>query len=199
MPFYGLTGGICTGKSTASKILSELGAHIIDADEIARELLSKDSPLLKIVAKTFGEGILNPDGSLNREELGRMVFSDKILLNKLNLLTHPLIIKKIREKKAELERTHPNDIIILDAPLLYETELDKTVEKVIVISSTREEQMRRLIQLRGMKKEDAENRINSQMPIDDKVKRADYVIDNSGTIDDLRRQVEDLFKEITSL
>lgn len=196
MLFYGLTGGIGTGKSTASRMFSELGAHIIDADKIARDILPAGSPLLKIITQTFGKDILNDDGSLNRERLGRIVFSDKMLLGKLNVLTHSYIIKNIREEKAELEKNHSDGIIILDAPLLYETKLERSVEKVIVVFSTREIQLKRLIGNRGMSKEDAENRINSQMPVEEKAKRADYVIDNNGAIDDMRVQVEKLYKEI---
>ncbi len=198
MHFYGLTGGICTGKSVASKMFSELGAHIIDADEISRNLLSTGSALLQIVVKTFGAEILNEDGSLDREKLGKMVFSDKRLLSKLNLLTHPQIIKKIKEKKAEIEKAHPDEIIILDAPLLYETGLDKTVEKVIVVASAREVQLKRLVENRAMAKEDAENRISSQIPVEEKAKRADFVIDNNTTFEELRAQVEKVYGIIRS-
>ena len=198
MPFFGLTGGIGTGKSTASGMFSELGAHIIDADKIARDILPAGSPLLKIITQTFGKDILNDDGSLNREKLGRMVFSDKKLLGKLNTLTHSYIIRNIKEEKTELEKSQPDGVIILDAPLLYETTLERAVEKVIVVSSTREIQLKRLVENRGMAQEDAENRINSQMPVEEKAKRANYVIDNNGTIDDLRLLVEKLYKEISS-
>ena len=198
MHFYGLTGGICTGKSVASKIFSEIGAHIIDADEISRNLLSTGSALLQIVVKTFGAEILNEDGSLDREKLGKMVFSDKRLLSKLNLLTHPQIIKKIKENKAEIEKAHPGEIIILDAPLLYETGLDKTVGKVIVVASARELQLKRLVENRAMSKEDAENRINSQIPVEEKAKQADYVIDNNTTFEELRAQVEKVYGIILS-
>jgi len=196
MPFIGLTGSICTGKSTVSKMFESLGARIIDADLIARDVVRKGSPVLQKIAEEFGRGILLEDGNLDREKLGKIVFADPEKLQKLNSLTHPEIIRIIMEERKRLAHAHPDDVIILDAPLLYETGLQQFVEKVIVVSASRENQMERLLKRNNISPEDAQNRINSQMPIEEKARRADFVIDGNSSISETLKQVKKVYNRI---
>ncbi|MBI5375903.1 MAG: dephospho-CoA kinase [Candidatus Schekmanbacteria bacterium] len=196
MPFIGLTGSICTGKSTVSKMFESLGARIIDADLIARDVVRKGSPVLQKIAEEFGRGILLEDGNLDREKLGKIVFADPEKLKKLNSLTHPEIIRIIMEERKRLGQAHPDDVIILDAPLLYETGLQQFVEKVIVVSASRENQMERLLKRNNISPEDAQNRIKSQMAIEEKASRADFVIDSNSSISETLKQVREVYNRI---
>lgn len=196
MPFIGLTGSICTGKSTVSKMFENLGARIIDADLIARDVVRKGSPVLQKIAEEFGRDILREDGILDREKLGKIVFADPAKLQRLNSLTHPEIIRIIMEERKRLAHAHPDDVIILDAPLLYETKLQQFVEKVIVVSASRENQMERLLKRNNISPEDAQNRINSQMPIEEKARRADFVIDSNSSISETLKQVKEIYNRI---
>lgn len=186
----GLTGGIASGKTTTSNILKELGAIIIDADKIARKVVEKGRPALSEIEKHFGAEILLENGELNRKKLGNIVFNDPKLLEKLNEITHPHIIKEIINEINWHKRTYNNRVIILDAALLIEQNLMHLVEEVWLVVTTEEMQLNRLVEREGISVDDAKKRINVQMSFEDKKKYADLIIDNSKDLAYLREQIE---------
>jgi dephospho-CoA kinase len=193
----GLTGGIGAGKSTVSALLAELGAVVVDADQIARDLQRPGSPVLSRMAERFGAQILREDGTLDRAAVAAIVFGDapeaKQALADLNGITHPAIQAEIlRRLEAEAGTDH---IVVLDHPLLGEHPRDDLVA-TIVVDIPVEMAIRRLVELRGMDETDARNRIQSQMAREDRLARATYVVDNSGDLDHLRAQVDDLWAQL---
>lgn len=192
----GLTGSIASGKSTVSGFLRELGAIVIDADKVAKEIVKPGTPALKEIVKCFGKDVLNKDGSLNRKKLADMVFSDSAKLKILNEITHPRIVEKIKNTIACLEKKDKTRLIVIDAPLLIETGLDKLVDEVWVVYVTPKTQIERLLQReKDMTHEEALKRINSQMSTDEKVKYADRVIYNNGSIVETKNQVKKLWEQ----
>ena len=197
----GLTGGIVGGKSTVASMFKDLGAKIIDADRLGHSVILPYKPAWKKIVKFFGEDILRNDLTINREKLGKIVFSDQNLLKKLNQITHPEIIKLIR-KEINFSRNKNNNqekIVVLDAALIYEAKIDSLMDKIIVIYIDEDEQIKRLIKRNNLSKSEALQRIKSQMPMQEKVKMAEYVIDNSGVLDKTKKQVEKIWLELMSL
>ncbi|KAB3539037.1 dephospho-CoA kinase [Alkaliphilus pronyensis] len=192
----GLTGGIASGKTTVSKILELLGAIIIDADLIAREVVKKGTPALKSIEAVFGKEFITKDGELNRKKLGVHVFSNKKALEKLNSITHPIIINHIQNQIIELKKNNSNSIIVLDAALLIEMKLTSLVDEVWVVAVTFEEQLKRLMERDGLSKRQAIDRINSQMNIEEKKAYADKIIDNSGGLSQLEALIINIWKNI---
>lgn len=192
----GLTGGIASGKSTVSALFVREGAALVDADVIAREVMLPGHPVLAAAVQAFGERILRPDGSLDRAGLADIVFRDPEALQTLNSLTHPAIRREIRERMRALEQEDPQRLVIVDIPLLYESELDTLFEQIIVVYVPRRVQLARLIERSGMTLEQAEDRIAAQMDIELKRRRATYVIDNSGGLEATERQVASLLDRL---
>ncbi len=186
----GLTGGIASGKTTTSNILKELGAIIVDADKIARKVVEKGRPALSEIEKHFGAEILLKNGEINRKKLGNIVFNNPKLLEKLNEITHPHIIKEIINEINWHKRTYNNRVIILDAALLIEQNLMHLVEEVWLVVTTEEMQLNRLVERESISVDDAKKRINAQMSFEDKKKYADLIIDNSKDLAYLREQIE---------
>lgn len=195
MIVVGLTGGIASGKSTISAMFRELGAHIIDYDEIAREAVRPDLPAWKGIVREFGEGILKPDRTIDREKLGRIVFDDPAKLQRLNAIVHPEVFAEADRRAEEIRRREPDAVVIKDVPLLIETQIHRTVDRVIVVAAKGENQLERLAG-RGLSEEDARKRIAAQMPLPEKEKLADFIIRNDGPIEDTRRQVETIFRRL---
>ncbi|MGL5750667.1 MAG: dephospho-CoA kinase [Paraclostridium sp.] len=193
MLVIGLTGNIGCGKSRLSKIFMDNSIDVIDADIISREIMN-DKYLLNRIFETFGSGIKQEDGALNRNKLGSIVFSDDEKLIKLNSLTHPVIKDKINKKIEEVYKT--KNIVIVDAALLIEGKFLDIVDKIIVITCDEETQLERVIKRDKLSKEDALNRINSQMNQSEKVKYADYIIDNSRSIEVLELEANKLINFI---
>lgn len=179
----GLTGGVASGKSLVSGEFKKLGALIIDADAVAREITVKGTPVYAAIVREFGGGILKEDGSIDRKALGRIVFSDGVKLSLLNKLTHPEIIARIRRGIEELKKNYPDPLIVVDAALLIEAGLHREMDRVIVVYADTERQTERVMKRDGLTREEAKERINAQMPIGEKVRLADYVIDNNNGID----------------
>ena len=186
MLILGLTGNIGCGKSSLSKIFSDNNIDIVDADIIARQIYD-DEKLLKKVYETFGDHIKNHDGSLNRKALGRIVFNDDEKLIQLNKLTHPLIRQNVSDQIDEYKKRN-KEIVILDAALLVESYYLNFVDKLLVVTCNEEIQIERIKKRDNCSTEEALSRIRSQMSQENKAKYADYIIDNSGTIDDLRKK-----------
>jgi len=198
MKILGLTGNIACGKSTVAAIFKELGATLIDADKVARDIVGKGNPALKKIIKHFGNEILNKDGTLNREKLGRKVFNDEKARQILNDITHPEIFKEINNL-IEKYRSEGQKIVIIEATLIVEREkLKKIIDKLIVVSASKDIQIKRLKERDGFSKEHAILRINSQIPIEEKIKHADYVIHNDSDISNIKNQVETIWKDLSS-
>jgi dephospho-CoA kinase len=193
MLLVGLTGGIASGKSTVSAMLAERGAEVIDADHIARQVVMPGTPAWCKIREHFGPGVLHPDGQLDRQALADMVFADKSKLALLNEITHPAIFARIAD---QLEAHHGQDVVVvLDAALLIEAGLADGVDVVIVVHSPREIQVERLA-AKGVGQTDARNRIASQLEPEKRLARADIVIDNSGSLEDMGRHVDKIWEEL---
>ena len=193
MRVLGLTGGIGSGKSSVAQMFKQLGAEVIDADQFARDVVEPGQPALAEIVSTFGRDILLSDGRLDREKLGRIIFADAAARSTLNAITHPRIRERM-EAEVEERRGRPG-LLLLDIPLLYENSRTSLVEKVIVVWVDLKTQLRRLTGRNRLSIEQAQQRIASQMPLDQKRARADIVIDNSGGLEDTRRQVEKIYRQ----
>ncbi|TMD65169.1 MAG: dephospho-CoA kinase [Chloroflexi bacterium] len=192
MRVLGLTGGIGSGKTMVGTMFTELGAELIDADQLAREVVEPGQPALEEIVTSFGRDILRPDGRLDRRKLAGIVFADASARARLNAITHP----RIRERMdaAIAARRDRAGVLIVDIPLLFENARTGVVEKVIVVWVDPRTQFRRLIERGGLTEEEARRRIGAQMPLDEKRGLADHVIDNRGTPAETRRQVEAIFR-----
>jgi len=193
----GLTGGIATGKSTVSNYLRHLGARVIDADEVAHQVTLPGAEGFSKLVEAFGTDVVNPDGSLNRKKLGQIVFNNEEALSVLNAIVHPLVISQIRSMIEILARdsegSGQSPCVILDVPLLFETGLDRMCNEVWVVAVGPDTQIKRLMERDGYTREEALSRIRAQMPLEEKIRRAGKVIDNSGSRRATRKQVRDLF------
>lgn len=191
----GLTGGIASGKSTVSAILEELGALVIDGDKLAREVVERDTPGLAAVVEAFGAELLTPAGDLDRPALGRVVFGDEAKRRQLESIVHPLVF----ERYAALEAAAPADALVVhDIPLLAESGRADTFDAVLVVDVPVETQVERLIRDRGMERADAEARIAAQATREQRLAIATHVLDNTGTLDQLRTRVHEVHAELTS-
>lgn len=195
----GLTGGIASGKSIVAQRFVGLGAHLIDADKISREIVMPDEPTWCEIVKEFGEEVLLPDRSLNRKKIAELIFSNPENRNILNQIMHKRIIEREDKIINTLIEQDYRGVVIVDAALMIETGSYKRMDKLIVVYANEECQLKRIIQRDGVTVEEARNRIASQMPMDEKKKLADYVIDNSGDIDSTFAQVDKLYPELLSI
>jgi len=192
MKVLGLTGGIGSGKSMVASMFAQLGADVIDADRLARDVVEPGQPALQEIASAFGRDILLSDGRLDRSKLGRIIFADPVARGTLNAITHPRIQERMAAQIA-LRASRPG-VLIADIPLLYENERTDSVETVIVVWIDTQTQLRRLVERDGLSEDEARQRIAAQMPLDEKRARADVVIDNSGSRENTRRQVEAIYR-----
>lgn len=193
----GLTGGIASGKSTVSALFVDKGARLVDADAIAREVMLPGHPVLAAAVEHFGKNILLPDGTLDRTRLGEIVFHDPRAREELNQLTHPAIRQEIKRQMNAFEEEDPQCLTIVDIPLLYESELDNLFQAIVVVYVPREVQLTRLMERSGLSLEQAEARIASQMDIELKRSRANYIIDNSGDPAHTEQQVAALWDRLS--
>lgn len=183
----GVTGNIATGKSTVVGILRELGARHIDADLVYRDLVAPGQPLLATLAEHFGDGIIADDGSLDRKALGAIVFSDPEKLKELDELTHPAVIAESDRRAGEIRE----GVVVLDAVKLIESGHADDCDEVWLVTAPEDVQVRRIMQRNGVDADEARRRVAAQPPLEPKLERADAVIDNSGTLDELRARVLD--------
>lgn len=191
----GLTGGIATGKSTVTAMFRDLGARVIDADVVAREVVAPGSSGLAEIQATFGDDVVLDDGSLNRAKLGELVFSDSALLQNLNSITHPRIAARMVEL-AEVAGAEGYPWVLYDAALLIENNIHRMLPATVVVYCSSATQLERLMKRDDFDLADARKRIAAQLPIDDKRDAADWVIDNGGTREATRAQVERVFGEL---
>ena len=190
----GLTGSIGCGKSSLSNILKKYDIPIIDADIKGREIY-ENKELLRDIEKNFGSSVINKDGTLNRKNLGKIVFNDDYKLEKLNSLTHPVIQNMIKDDLNKYEK-FGKKIAVVDAALLIEAGFMNMLDTLVVVTCSEEVQLQRVVLRDNCSEEDAMGRIKSQMPQDEKVKYAEFVVDNSGTIEQLEKEAEKLIKSL---
>ena len=189
----GLTGGVASGKSTVSALLAELGAVVIDADVLAREVVAPGTDGLREIVDAFGSEVLTVDGELDRAALGAIVFADTGKRRVLEGIIHP----RVRSRGAQIEASAgPEAIVVHDIPLLAETGQADGFEAVIVVDVPVELQVDRMVELRGMTREDAEARVAAQASREERLEIATHVVDNTGTVEDLRRRVTEVYRDL---
>lgn len=190
----GITGGLASGKSLVTKEFKRLGAMVVDADIISRQVSAKDGNAYADIVKEFGEAILKEDGSIDRKALGAIVFSDRDKLKKLNAITHPRIIKRIRAEVQRLKMESPDAVIAVDAALLIETGLNREMDAVIVVFADEPERIQRSVKRDNITEADARQRSDAQMNLKEKAAMADFVIENNGTMEETRKKARDVFE-----
>lgn len=188
----GLTGGIASGKSTVSNLFRKYGIEIVDADKVAKEVSEKKESIEKI-SNIFGKDILDSDGKIIREKLREKAFKNRELLQELNKIIHPQVMEYFKRKKEENSK---DEILIFDIPLLYEAKMEYLCDKIIVVGVDVQKQIRRVVVRDGSSEELAKKIISNQMPLDEKIKKADIVIMNDGTLDELEEKVMKIYREL---
>ena len=197
MLVVGLTGGIGSGKSTVSALLAAKGAVVVDADAVTREVQQPGTPVFRAMVERFGPGIVAGDGTLNRAAVADIVFADPEALADLGHIVHPAVGAGIAEKMASLAET--DEVVVLDVPLLVESKRGYPVAGLVVVDVDPEVAVRRLVEYRGMREDDVRARMARQATRDERLARADRVVDNSGSREDLERQIDAVWEWIATL
>jgi dephospho-CoA kinase len=195
MKILGLTGGIGSGKSTAAQILSEFGAKVIDADKVAHEVFNPGTEGLQKVVETFGEGVLNSKGEINRKKLGEIVFNDPSALATLNGIIHPRAYDLTKSRLEEFRR-QGTEVVVLEVILLVEAGWDHLVDEIWVTMATEDTVVKRLQESRGLTKEEILARIHAQTPNEERTKYADVIIENDGSYEELKAKLNELWNRI---
>jgi len=193
MIVIGLTGGIASGKSTVSSMLEKAGIPVIDADRYSREAVEPGEKAYKKIVAHFGEGILHGDRTIDRKKLGAIIFNDEAERKKLNAIVHPAVRKKMNDRK-NFYRKEGREAVVLDIPLLFESQLQGTVDKIMLVYVNEHVQLKRLMERDGSTKEEALSRIRSQIPLENKKTGADAVIDNNGSESETESQLYEILK-----
>jgi len=199
MIVVGLTGGIATGKSTVAKMFKQCGAFVIDADELARDVVKPGKPAWREIVTLFGKTVLNPDRSLDRQALGNIVFRNRAKRRQLERIIHPRVAREQQRLVRRVAKRKPHAVVIYEVPLLFEAGVDKRVDEIIVVTADRDTQIARLTKRNGLSRAEAIRRIRSQMQLAEKIQRADYVLHGALPRPFLRRQVGRLFKGLRRL
>lgn len=190
----GLTGSIASGKSTVANMLKEYGFPIVDADLVARQVVEPGSETLQKIADVFGPEVITPEGTMDRAKVGSIIFHDESKRKVLNDIIHPAIRAEMLRQRDE-HVANGAKTVIMDIPLLFESKLQHYVEKILVVSVNEETQLKRLIERNQLNEEDAKARISSQLPLSIKEQGADAVINNNGSIEETRQQLEDILNK----
>ncbi len=196
MILVGLTGGVATGKSTVAKMFKQCGATVIDADRLAHDAVKPGKPAWCQIVKAFGKTVLNPDRTLNRRELGALVFGNRTKLRQLERIIHPRVAREQQRLVRRIATRKPHTVVIYEVPLLFEAGVDKRVDTTIVVTADRDTQIVRLKKRNGLSRAEAIRRIRSQMPLAKKIQRADHVLNGTFPRPFLRKQVGQLFKNL---
>lgn len=196
MPLIALTGGIASGKSTIARRLAERGAVIVDADAIVRDVQAPGSPVLDLIAETFGSEVIAQDGSLDRPALGSRVFGDPAQLARLNAIVHPAVRDESQRRFTAAFADDPDAVVVYDVPLLVEARVDDPWDLIVVAHAPAAERLRRLIELRGMDETAARERIGAQVSDDKRLAIADVVIDTGGTLEHTVAQTDALWERL---
>ena len=195
----GLTGGIASGKSTVSEAFARLGAKVLDADEVAREVVLPGKPAWTKLRHTFGSEFFHPDGRLNRNKLRRLVFADPEQRSRLNAIVHPEVMREIDFRFEQLTSSAEHAVVLVDIPLLIEVGVAHRFDKVVVVYANESVQVMRLMQRDGLSREEARQGLSVQIDLREKAKKADFVISNSGTPGETQAQVEKVWQELLEL
>ncbi|MBW2123389.1 MAG: dephospho-CoA kinase [Deltaproteobacteria bacterium] len=199
MVVVALTGGIATGKTTVARMFAEQGALVIDLDRLSRLVVEPHKPEWKEVVAAFGPTVVRQDGSLDRSRLARIIFRDPAKRKRLEQIVHPRVLEEYEKRLKEILDKGAEHVVIVDIPLLMEVGMQDDFEKVIVVYIPVESQLKRLIEREGLSEEEARAWLNSQISIEEKVALADFVIDNTGSIERTRRQVRRIYKTLRML
>ena len=199
MLIVGLTGGYASGKSTVAKMFVELGATLIDADKLAREVVKPDKQAWFEIVAHFGKGILLKNREIDRKALGEIVFGSDAERERLNAIVHPRVLDEELKAIEEIKGRGLDAILILSVPLLIESGHYRQCDKIVVVTVDRDTQIKRLMERDGFSREESVRRISAQMPLSEKVTYADFVIDNSGSGQETELQVKEVFKELRML
>ena len=199
MLVVGLTGGIASGKSLVAAMLKQLGAQVIDADAISRELMVPHAACWRKVVDRFGKGILKSDLTINRKKLASLIFADSDKRVLLNRIVHPFIKRRIDEMLLHIARSDPHALVIIDAALLVETGQYKSFDRLVVVAADEKIQLARLLRRDKLSRQEALSRLRAQLPLAEKKRVADYIIDNSGSPRETGKQTERLFHELSEL
>jgi dephospho-CoA kinase len=195
----GLTGGIASGKSTVSEAFARLGAKVLDADEVAREVVLPGKPAWTKLRHTFGPEFFHPDGEVNRNKLRRLVFADPEQRSRLNAIVHPEVMREIDFRFEQLTSSAEHAVVLVDIPLLMEVGVAHRFDKVVVVYANESVQVMRLMQRDGLSREEARQALSVQIDLREKAKKADFVIDNSGTAGKTQAQVEKVWQSLLLL
>ncbi len=198
MKVIGLTGGIASGKSTVASILASSGAIVLDADSIAREVVQPGKPAWVGILQRFGEDILFVDGEVNRKKLADVIFNDSLQRKALNSIVHPRVIDEILSRIGVIRRSGITTVVILDVPLLFESGMDEQVDYVLLVKADLDTQVKRIMKRDSLSEEQALSRIRAQMPLKEKLKRADFVIEGELPMKVLRQQLGLLWNNLHS-
>ena len=193
MYLIGLTGGIASGKSVVARRLAESGAVVVDADQVARDVVEPGTPALAAIAAEFSEGVIRADGTLDRATLGTIIFSDPAKRARLNEITHPAVLAASRARFAAAEASDPKAVVVYDVPLLAEGTRVDEFDLIVVVHASAETRIARMVELRGLTRGEALKRIDSQAPDEDRLAIADVVIDSNGILDDTLAQADALW------
>ncbi|MDE3018905.1 MAG: dephospho-CoA kinase [Nitrospirota bacterium] len=199
MILVGLTGGLATGKSSVARLFQDNGAYVIDADELARQVVQPGKPAWRDIARTFGAKALNPDRTLNRAALADAIFRNEAKRRRLNAIVHPRVAREQARLTRAIAQKDPGAIIVYDVPLLFEAGVDKRVDKIIVVTADRATQIRRLMTRNGFTRAEAVRRLRAQMPLRAKIARADEVIDGTLSFAQTKSEVERIVSQLKSL
>ncbi len=198
MLLIGITGGIACGKTEVAEVFREKGAVILSGDQIGKEVVEKDKKVLKELVRTFGQDILNRNGTLNRRRLGERAFAARESKDKLNQMVHPRLLKELRKRIQSLRKKRKDSVVVVDAALIVEWGLQEELDYLVFVESKREEKIRRLQKEKGYSRREALDRIKSQLPEMDKKKKADFVIGNDKGLKELREKANRVWKKIVS-
>jgi dephospho-CoA kinase len=191
----GLTGGIGSGKSTVARMLAERGAAVVDADALAREVVAPGEPALEAIRQRFGDGVIAPDGTLDRKALGAIVFADGDARRDLEAITHPRIAERAQER-LEAHRKAGAKVVVYEAALIVEKRLYTWMDGLIVVAASPETQIRRVMDRDGVSESEARRRLDAQLPLSEKVAVADWVVDNDGPLEETAREVDRIWETL---
>ena len=199
MILVGLTGGVATGKSTVAKMFKQCGAVVIDADQLARDVVKPGKPAWRAIVTLFGKTVLNQDRSLNRQALGSIVFRNRTKRRQLECIIHPRVAREQQRLVRRIAKGKPRAVVIYEVPLLFEAGVDRRVDTIVVVTADRETQIVRLTKRSSLSRAEALRRIRSQMPLAKKIEQADHVLNGTLPRPSLRKQVGQLFKSLRLL
>jgi len=192
-----VTGGIGSGQSTVCTRLLERGCRIIDVDKKAKQIINKDAALQRELKKVFGEKIFSADGKLNRKLLAQIAFKEESNTLQLNNLIHPRMVAEVVEEMESARFSGKYPLIVIDAALIYEISIEQMFDAIIVVYASMENRIKRVMERDGLSRREIITRVRRQIPLDDKKQWADFVVDNNGSLDDLKRQTDQIFEKLT--